>query len=738
MVNGDSWRAITPQEFARRFNTLVAENRPPPGFFDDDEVLIQQQIRIEQTDPLPPFDMDAEAAVLSVAMFELYRLDKLTWLRPEHFYSDAHRRIFEAALEVGHPIDVVRVATRLRENDRLAQVGGMAYLTEILNAAPAAANVEFYAQAVFDTWRKRQLAALGLKLQAYTYQGKDVRGVLDEIDTLREPKRQERLNSHNIFGNWLEQGRLIHEPIELGLVDSLTAGGPVYGSRWYVLGAPDACKTAFIVQTADVLARKGIAVGIFAVDEEGSDMQTRLVQRAGFERFEAERRDPDVVHRMSETIRQAHPIPILYFNDDDTIESAAAELAEFARKSGVKAALLIDSVQTVTCNALYNQREEPSEYVKVTRNVRAIRSAATRYNLIVISTSEMNRESYKAIKTDGGNGKSKNGKAKHHMASGKQSGAIEYSARVMLSWEPAIDAESEIVANTYRVAIEKNKHGPSGDCFYVELNRQRMTLSHVPGPDLQAADADASQARERQRLAREAEKEAAERARVAKEAALKLERESGKEADKRKREAQLDAELLALLSRKGQEWTSTTQLRAHLHGLGSVTIHASAIRLMEADRIESRAGPQRATLYRVKIGSQQLNGKGVNESSHRVSPQTGSPPPYPPLAPEESPGDSPSRLTKKRRPSAGDSGDSGDLGDSTTKTYTQQQANAVWLDEGVTLVVQTVDGAPMNMDELSAELSGAGVCRKDVEVFVGEALERERVVEQDGRLMGRK
>ena len=55
-------------------------------------------------------------------------LDKvLEFLKPEHFYSEAHRRIYEACVELrakGKPVDVVQVATWLRDRERLAQVGG--------------------------------------------------------------------------------------------------------------------------------------------------------------------------------------------------------------------------------------------------------------------------------------------------------------------------------------------------------------------------------------------------------------------------------------------------------------------------------------------------------------------------------------------------------------------------------------------------------------------------------------
>jgi replicative DNA helicase len=743
--SGDDWKALTPQEFAIRFNVLVQTHdqtngthvltdSPPSGYYEQHDASVEHQIAREDLNSLPPpHNLDAEAAVLSAVMNDRASFARIAaFLRPHHFYSESHRRIFEGCVEVAPtlpgPTDIVSVASWLRDHDRLAQVGGMAYMTTILNAAPGLANVLGYARTVFETWRKRELSILGAKLQVLAHAGKDVHSTLLEIDTLRDFTHKERANSHNIFGSWLEQGRLVHEPIELGLIDQFTAGGPVYGSRWYVLGAPDACKTAFIVQTADVLARRGIAVGVFAVDEESSDMQSRIIQRAGFERYEAERRDPEVVARMAETIKRAHPIPILYFNDDDTIESAAAELAEFAHRHKVKAALLIDSVQTVTCSALYDQREEPSEYVKVTRNVRAIRSVASRHNLIVLSTSEMNRESYKAVKEGEGR------KGKHHMASGKQSGAIEYSARVMLSWEPAFDGNQEIVPNTYRVAIEKNKHGPSGDFFYVELNRQRMTLSHVPGPDLQAGEVDASQARERQRLAREAEKEATERARLAKEAAQKAEKETAKEADRRRRDADLDARLLAVLTPAGEEWTSTMRLRAHMGGLGSVTIDASAVRLIGAGLVERKSGPRSSTLYRVKSGSQQLNGVGVNDRNHSNFNLDSFPPPYPPPGSGGSRGDARPARDGENEKSSGGSGGSGGSGVSTTNTYTKEELKSFHLDGGVDLVAQTIEGAPMNQAELVAELASAGVGRRDVEVFIAEALRRGRIIEADGRL----
>jgi replicative DNA helicase len=95
-------------------------------------------------------------------------------LVPEKFYSESHRRIFEAiaALHVtGQPVDVVQVATWLRDRERLPQIGGMAYLTEVLNTAPAVANVEAYAETVSKKYQLRQMIVACQRITAQGYAG---------------------------------------------------------------------------------------------------------------------------------------------------------------------------------------------------------------------------------------------------------------------------------------------------------------------------------------------------------------------------------------------------------------------------------------------------------------------------------------------------------------------------------------------------------------------------------------
>ena len=122
---------------------------------------------------VPPHDLDAEAAVLSAIMVDPVALDKvIDLLKAEHFYSEAHRQIYAAACELrsrGQPVDVVQVGTWLKSRERIAQVGGMGYLTEVLNAAPAVANVRAYAETIEKKARVRELIATCQRIAAQGY-----------------------------------------------------------------------------------------------------------------------------------------------------------------------------------------------------------------------------------------------------------------------------------------------------------------------------------------------------------------------------------------------------------------------------------------------------------------------------------------------------------------------------------------------------------------------------------------
>jgi replicative DNA helicase len=120
---------------------------------------------------VPPHDLDAEAAVLSALLLsaDVVRLVLAGPLAPDHFYSDANGRIFDAIVAMARastPVDIVSVASWLRDRERLAQVGGPTYLAQLADATPAVAHVETHAQIVIDKWRLRCVIAICQQIAA--------------------------------------------------------------------------------------------------------------------------------------------------------------------------------------------------------------------------------------------------------------------------------------------------------------------------------------------------------------------------------------------------------------------------------------------------------------------------------------------------------------------------------------------------------------------------------------------
>lgn len=136
---------------------------------------------------VPPHDLDAEAAVLSAVLLAAEAFDRVQEiLAPEHFYAEAHRRIYEAVLDLhssSKPVDLVTVAAWLRDRERIALVGGMEYLAQLSDATPAVAHVESHARLIREKWRMRQLIATCQRVAAEGYSNADdVQAFIDQAE----------------------------------------------------------------------------------------------------------------------------------------------------------------------------------------------------------------------------------------------------------------------------------------------------------------------------------------------------------------------------------------------------------------------------------------------------------------------------------------------------------------------------------------------------------------------------
>lgn len=431
-------------------------------------------VRPPQLDELLPHELDAEGAVLSALLLDAKCVvPKIAGiLRPKDFYSVPNKQIAEAVFALhadGKAVDTVTVATRLRDLELLIQVGGSPYLARLTDEIPAIANVEEHAQIVREKAELRRLIAGAQTVVAAAKTGSDLPSVvaqLREVADATAPRRAPTVGT--VLDEWTESGPLLHEPTGLSRLDELTGGGPVYGTRWYLNGAPDAGKTALLTQIADVYSARGVAVGLLAVDEDAGDIVTRLAQRQGYARGVLEARGASTVDRIRAELGNR---PLRLYDATWTIETAAADLAAFASELAAadhakpRAALLIDSVQTVQCDAEATAQRPMGTAEAVTARVHAIRAVATRHRLIAIATSELGRSSYASRDPQ---------QRTETMAAAKWSGAIEYSARVLLGIR-SVSGQADLV----EIEIAKNKHGPRNELVHLRIDRRSQTMAEV-------------------------------------------------------------------------------------------------------------------------------------------------------------------------------------------------------------------------------------------------------------------
>lgn len=130
---------------------------------------------------VPPQNLEAEMSVLGAILQSNEAFLKcLEMLRPEHFYRDAHRKIFAAASTLydrGEPVDLITITNELRRRGELDEVGSAAFLASLVEAVPTSANVTYHARIVRDKALLRQLIDVSQLAVGRAYDGEELTDV---------------------------------------------------------------------------------------------------------------------------------------------------------------------------------------------------------------------------------------------------------------------------------------------------------------------------------------------------------------------------------------------------------------------------------------------------------------------------------------------------------------------------------------------------------------------------------
>jgi replicative DNA helicase len=449
---------------------------------------------------VPPHDLDAEAAVLSAVMLDTSALDKvLEFLKPEHFYSEAHRRVFEAAIElrtVGQPVDVVQVGTWLKNRDRIAQVGGMAYLTELLNAAPAVSNVAAYGRTIHEKFRVRQLIATCQRVAATGYLDYgEAQQYIDgaeqdiyQIARTPESSSVEKLldvmkKSFKALTEAMQRGdRITGTPTGFDRYDRLTAGLHP-GDLSIVAARPGMGKTSFVLNVATNVAsprgretageapgqdkrwdEPGVGVAVFSLEMPREQIANRMLcseARVDVGKLRQGHLSPQDWSKLTQAASYLGSLPIWI---DDTPSLSILELrakvrrlqAEFDRPdpNGGRAQKRIGLVIVDYLQLMKGRDGAQSREQEISEISRGLKGLAKELYLPVIALSQLNR----AVET-------RSEKSKRPQLSDlRESGAIEQDADniVFIYRDEYYNREATTEPNVAELIIAKQRNGPTG------------------------------------------------------------------------------------------------------------------------------------------------------------------------------------------------------------------------------------------------------------------------------------
>ncbi|MBV8222964.1 MAG: replicative DNA helicase, partial [Candidatus Eremiobacteraeota bacterium] len=255
-------------------------------------------------DRIPPQNLDAEQAVLGALMVDRELVPVVAEIvRRDDFYAPHHATLYEivsSLYERGEPVDKISVAEELRRRRLLDDVGGLDFLTQLLNAVPTTASAEYYAKVVSEKAILRALITAGGRISMAGFEPSD--DVEETLDRCEQMIFQIGHRQHGGFTQvkdllkpafeqinklYHQQGQITGVPSGFKSLDQFTAGFQP-GELVIVAARPSMGKTSLALNIAVHAAKQaGRGVAVFSLEMSSNQLIQRLL--AAESRIDAQR-----------------------------------------------------------------------------------------------------------------------------------------------------------------------------------------------------------------------------------------------------------------------------------------------------------------------------------------------------------------------------------------------------------------------------------------------------------------
>lgn len=435
---------------------------------------------------IPPQNVEAEISTLGALLLDgsaIYKVADI--IRPEDFYRPVNQTIFSAILDLfdrREPIDMLSVSSRLGEKNILEQIGGVAYLTDLVNSVPTASNVRHYAELVRKKRVLRDLIQVSGDLAELGYrESEDIDSLLDEAEKKVFSISQRSLHQKfTPLGQALEEaweridnlhknkGELRGVPTGFKELDNILAG--LQKSDLIIVAArPSFGKTALALDIArHVSIHKNIPVGIFSLEMSTQQLVDRFIaSEAHVDLWKLRTgrlvENSDDFARIRDALDHLSKAP-LYI--DDEASNNILQMRAMARRLQADHAnlglLIIDYLQL-----MQPRTTSESMVQQITEISRSLKALARELNVPVLAVSQLSR----AVES------------RHppipRLSDLRESGSIEQDADVVL----LIHREDRYRENSPRpnqadIMVAKHRNGPLGK-VNLYFNPDKVTFTSL-------------------------------------------------------------------------------------------------------------------------------------------------------------------------------------------------------------------------------------------------------------------
>lgn len=414
-----------------------------------------------------PENLEAERSLLGILLLgEEEAWDEIaSTLKETDFFQPAHRKIFQNVKELhqrGQPSDVITLANLLKKKDLLEQVGGTAYLSELIHELPSSVNISSYAQIIKEKALLREVIHISegfidkAQKESYTKIEHFIDSLESEIFRLNQTRVQSELLP---ITDLVEPGlkkleELYYKKISLtGLpsyfheLDNLTSG--FQPSELIIIAArPSMGKTALSLNIALNNALNKKKVAFFSLEMSREQVLMRLLSSLSQINLSQIMTGQVADYRWEKLIAVAGQLSNIPFFIDDSSPLSPYEIRTKARRMKAREGLdliVVDYLQLMQLPERAESRER-----EVSEMSRLLKAFSKELNIPIIALSQLNR------------GVESRSNRRPILSDLRESGAIEQDADVIMMLYREDYYEEGEAAGTAEVIINKHRNGPTG------------------------------------------------------------------------------------------------------------------------------------------------------------------------------------------------------------------------------------------------------------------------------------